>query len=530
MQNCKIGFDNNKFLREQAEHIFERVEKFGGKLYLEIGGKIMHDYHASRVLPGFDPDVKMRLLQELKDKADIILCLHANDIKGRTIRGDFGITSDLYLLKMIDDLRSWDIDVSAVVITRFQQQEAAEIFKNKLERRGIKVYTHKIMEGYPNLVDKIVSDKGFGLNLYIETQKPLVIVAAPAPDSGKLATCLSQIYHDYKKGIKSGYAKFETFPVWNLPLKHPVNMAYEASTADIGDVNLIDPFHLEAYGKTAVNYNRDVEIFPVIKKILQKISAGREVYNSPTDMGVNRVGFAVINDNIIKETSRQEIIRRFFRYSCEYVKGIGEKETVDRVKLLMEELNIIPENRAVVKPARAAAEEAKIKKKGHKGVFSGAAIQLENGRIITGKNSALMHASVSLFLNTIKTLADIPDKIHLLSPQIINSISKFKGSVSGVKNLTQLNNFAKGEIAVEQHLTGLSLNLEEALIALSITASTSSAVEVAMSKIKQLKGCEVHLTHIPKPGDENSWRKLQVNLTSDPQFSSKVLYVRQDSN
>lgn len=501
----KIGFDNKKFLQDQLSHILKRVKQFEGKLYLEVGGKIIYDMHASRVLPGFEPTVKMQLLQRLQDKADIVLCIYADDIQGRFVRGDFGISSDLYLLKMIDDFREWDVKVSAVVITRFTGQPSAEVFKRKLERRGIKVYTHGIIDDYPNAVDKIVSDEGFGANSYIETKNRLVIVTAPCANSGKLSTCLSQLYHDYKKGMKSGYAKLETFPVWTLPLKHPVNMAYEASTADIGDKNLIDPFHLEAYQQSAVNYNRDVEIFPILKKILQKISNNNTaIYKSPTDMGVNRVGFAITDDEVIKEASKQEIVRRFFRHSCEYAKGLCEEETVERVKKLMEELSIMPEYRKAVVPARKAAEEAKQKNKGNKGVYSGAAIELKDGRIITGKNSPLLHASSSLFLNTIKTLSNIPDEIHLLSPKTIEYVGKFKQIISGDKNI--------------------SLNLDETLIALSIGSSSNPTIELAMGKIGDLKDCEVHLTHIAKPGDENAWRKLQVRLTNDPIFSSSNLF------
>ncbi|MBU2251003.1 MAG: DUF1846 domain-containing protein, partial [Candidatus Omnitrophica bacterium] len=415
------GFDNEKYLAEQTQAILERVKRFDNKLYLEFGGKIVFDYHASRVLPGFDPNVKIRLLKQLKDKADIILCIYAGDIERRKVRADFGITYDVDALKLIDDLRSWEINVAAVVITRFNNQPAAKIFKNKLQRRNVKVYTHQFTKGYPTEVDLIVSDEGYGANEYIETEKPLVVVTGPGPGSGKLATCLSQCYHEYKRGVKAGYAKFETFPIWNLPLKHPVNIAYEAATADIRDFNLIDPFHLEAYQATAVNYNRDVEAFPLLERILEKITGHESFYKSPTDMGVNRAGFGIIDDQVVREASKQEIIRRYFRYSCEYIMGFVDKETVQRVELIMDELGLKALDRKVVEPAQKAAKEGQDKDQGNEGIFCGAAIELKNGEIITGKNSTLMHATASLVLNSIKKLADIPDKIHLLSPSIMES-------------------------------------------------------------------------------------------------------------
>jgi len=500
----KTGFDNEKYLSEQSAAILERVKKFNNKLYLEFGGKLLFDYHAARVLPGFDPNVKMRLLQKLKDKADIVICIYAGDIERRKVRADFGITYDIDTLKLIDDLRQWGLEVTAVVITRFDNQPAAKIFKNKLERRNIKVYTHTATKGYPTDIDLIVSDEGYGANEYIKTQQPLVIVTAPGPGSGKLATCLSQLYHDYKRGIKSGYAKFETFPIWNLPLKHPVNVAYEAATADIKDYNLIDYFHLEAYNVTSVNYNRDMEIFPVLKNIIEKITGRESIYKSPTDMGVNCAGFGIINDEVVQEASRQEIIRRFFRYSYEYALGFAEKDTVQRTELIMNELGLKVTDRNVVEPARRAAKEAEEKKKGNEGFFCGAAIELPDGKIITGKNSELMHAASSLVLNAIKHLAEIPDKIHLLSPTIIKSITNLKENVLNAKSI--------------------SLNLEEVLIALSISAATNPTVQLAMEKLKELESCEVHLTHIPTPGDEVGLRRLGVNFTCDPNYSSKSLF------
>jgi uncharacterized protein (UPF0371 family) len=503
----KIGFDNEKYLKEQSQAILERVEKSDNKLYLEFGGKIIFDYHAARVLPGFDPNIKMRLLQKLKDQAEILLCIYAGDIERKKLRADFGITYDAAALKLIDDLREWGIDVRAVIITRFSGQPAAKIFKNKLERRNVKVYTHAFTRGYPTEIDLIVSDEGYGANEYIKTKKPLVVVTGPGPGSGKLATCLSQLYHDYKRGIKSGYAKFETFPIWNLPLKHPVNVAYEAATADIRDFNMIDSFHLEAYGKTSVNYNRDVEAFPLLKRILEKITGSESIYKSPTDMGVNKAGFGIIDDEVVKEAARQEIIRRYFRYACEYMMGFSDKETTERVELIMEELGIKPDDRLVVEAARSAAIETERKKKGHEGFFCGAALELKDGSIVTGKNFSLMHASSSLILNAIKKLAEIPDKLHLLSPSIIESIGNLKKHVLNAK--------------------AVSLDLGETLIALAMSAATNPTAQLAMEKLKELQGCEVHLTHIPTPGDEAGLRRLGVNVTSDPDFSTTSLFLGQ---
>ena len=502
---AKTGFDNEKYIKEQTKAILERVEKFDNKLYLEFGGKLLFDYHAARVLPGYDPNVKMRLLRELKDKADILLCIYAGDIERKKIRADFGITYDSDALKLIDDLRECGINVPGVIITRFENQPSAVLFKNKLERRDVKVYTHRYTKGYPTDVDMIVSDEGYGVNEYIETDKPLVIVTGPGPGSGKLATCLSQLYHDYRRGNKSGYAKFETFPVWNLPLRHPVNIAYEAATADIKDFNLIDPFHLESYDKTAVNYNRDVETFPVLRRILEKITGGESFYKSPTDMGVNRCGFAITDDEVTKEAAKQEIIRRYFRYRCEYIMGFTEKETVQRVELFIKDFNLEPEYRNVVGPARQAAVEAQENNKGNEGIFCGAAIALKDGSVVTGNNSPLMHAASSLVLHAIKHLAGIPPKIKLLPPYITDSISNLKTEML--------------------HEKTVSMDLEETLIALSVSATANPAAQLALEKLKELHGCEVHITHIPTPGDEAGLRRLGVNLTSDPNFPTKNLFI-----
>jgi len=504
----KPGFDNDKYLKEQTAAIIDRVRKFDNKLYLEFGGKLCFDYHAARVLPGYDPNVKIRLLQELKDKIDIVLCIYAGDIEKGRVRGDFGITYDSATLKLIDDLRKWGLDILSVVITRFANQSSAIIFKNKLERRGVKVNLHYPIEGYPTDMDLIVSDRGFGKNEYIQTKNPIVVITAPGPNSGKLSTCLSQLYHDHKHGINSGYAKFETFPIWNLPLKHPVNVAYEAATADIQDFNLVDPFHLNKYSKTSINYNRDVESFPILKIILNRIldkNAALPMYNSPTDMGVNRAGFGIVDDKAVQEAAKQELIRRYFRYNSEYVLGIEKKETVDRIMLLMEELGVKVTDRLVVEVARKAAEEAEAKGKGNEGIYCGAALQLADGRTIIGKNSKLMHAASALVLNAVKVLANIPDEIFLLSPHIINQIAKLK----------------EGILEADSE----SLDLEETLIALSISATTNHTAELAMNKLVELKMCEVHMTHIPTPGDEVGLKRLGVNLTTDGKFSSRNLFV-----
>jgi uncharacterized protein (UPF0371 family) len=500
----EVGFDNEKYLNEQSEAILERVNESGEKLYLEFGGKLLFDYHASRVLPGFDPNVKMRLLQKLKDQTEIILCIYAGDIERKKLRADFGITYDVDALKLIDDIRKWDLDVRAVVITRYENQPSVKVFKNKLERRDVDVYTHSHIRGYPADVDRVVSDEGYGSNECIETDKPLVVVTAPGPGSGKLATCLTLLYHDHKRGKEGGYAKFETFPIWNLPLKHPVNVAYEAATADLGDFNQVDPFHLEAYGETAMNYNRDVEAFPVLKRILARITEAESPYQSPTDMGVNRAGFAIVDDQAVRRAAKQEVVRRYFRYSCEYAMGFADKETVKRTKVLMEELDIGPESRAVVAEARKAAEEAETQGKGHDGIYCGAAIELPDGEVVTGKNSPLLHSTSALVLNAIKELAGIPDDIHLLPRSVIKSVGWLKGDVLGAGTI--------------------SLDLEETLIALSISAATNPTAQKCLEQLKNLQKCELHLSHIPTPGDEAGLRRLGVNLTSDPQFASKQLF------
>jgi len=501
----KIGFDKHKYLQEQSKHILERAENSGGKLYLEFGGKLVFDYHAARVLPGFDPNAKIRLLQKLKDKADIILCVYSGDIEHKKIRADFGITYDVDTLRLIDDLRSWELDVLAVVITRFNYQPTVQQFRNRLERRGIKTYTHHSIPGYPTNIDIIASDKGYGATPYINTSKPIVVVTAPGPGSGKMATCLSQLYHDHKRGLKSSYAKFETFPIWNLDLKHPVNLAYEAATADIGDFNMVDSFHLEAYGEKAVNYNRDIEAFPVLRRILEYITGTDSVYKSPTDMGVNRAGFAITEDKVVREAAAQEIIRRNYRHQCEYAMGFIEKDAVTRTKLLMEEAGVKSEDRKVVKPAMEAAEEARHKQKGRDGIFCGAALELNDGTIIKGCNSSLMHASSSLILNAVKKLAEIPDEIHLLNNQVMDSIGGLKEKILNRKNP--------------------SLDLGETLIALSVSATVNSAASLAVEQLSKLHNSEMHITHIPTSGDEAGLKRLGIHVTSEPHFPSKDLFI-----
>ncbi len=505
MMAGKIGFDNEKYLAQQSAEILHRIAQFGDKLFLEFGGKLLYDYHAARVLPGYDPNVKMRLLQKLKDKIDIILCIYAGDIEHKKMRADFGISYDADAMKLIDDLREWGLDVRAVVITRFEEQPAASQFRNKLERRGITVHTHKFTKGYPTSVEMIVSEQGYGANQYVATTKPIVVVTGPGPGSGKLATALSQLYHERKRGVHAGYAKFETFPIWNLPLKHPVNVAYESATADLRDFNMIDSHHLEAYNERTVNYNRDVEAFPLLRRIIEKITGEPCVYKSPTDMGVNRAGFGIIDDEVVRQAAIQEIIRRYFRYSCEYAIGLCDKGTVERSQLIMEEIGAKAEDRPVVLPARQAAEEARDRGKGNDGIFCGAALALPDGTVITGKNSPMMHAAASLILNTAKHLAGIPAKLDLLPKSIIESLTHFKRDVLNGKRL--------------------SLDLEETLIALSISGAANPVAQTAVEKLKEIRGCDVHITHIPTPGDEAGLRKLGLNLTCDPDFSTRSLFL-----
>jgi uncharacterized protein (UPF0371 family) len=502
---AKIGFDNAIYVREQKEAILKRVEESGNKLYLEFGGKLLFDYHASRVLPGFDPNTKIKLLQELSDDADIIVCIYAGDIERKKVRADFGITYDADAMKLIDDLRDRGIGITAVVITRYNHQPAATAFKSRLERRGIRVYTHKSIPGYPADLNLIVSENGYGANDYIETKHRLVVVTAPGPNSGKLSTCLCQLYHEYRRGVHAGYAKFETFPIWNLPLKHPVNIAYEAATVDLKDANMIDSFHMEAYGKVAINYNRDIDAFPVLKRILERITGKDCVYKSPTDMGVNRAGSGIFDDAAVQEASKQEIIRRYFKIQCEYALGLAESDSVDRALLLVEEVGCKPEDRIVVPHARQAAAAGAREEKGNDGIFCGAAIELPSGEVIVGKNSPLMHAAASAVLNAGKHLAGLPDSIHLIPPLVMDSIAALKKDIY-------------------KHKTP-SLDVAEVLIALSVSVPTNPMAAAVLHKLRDLNGCDMHLTHIPTPGDDSGLRKLGVHLTSDPNFPSRNLFA-----
>ena len=496
----KIGFDHEKYLEEQSKYILERVNNYD-KLYLEFGGKLLFDLHAKRVLPGFDENAKIKLLHKLKENVEVVICVYAGDIERNKIRGDFGITYDMDVLRLIDDLRSYDLEVNSVVITRYDDQPSTTVFINKLERRGIKVYKHRATKGYPTDVDTIVSEEGYGKNPYIETSKPIVVVTAPGPGSGKLATCLSQLYHENKRGNVAGYSKFETFPVWNVPLKHPLNIAYEAATVDLKDVNMIDYFHLEAYGETAVNYNRDLETFPVLKRIIEKITGKESIYKSPTDMGVNRVGFGIVDDEVVKEASKQEIIRRYFKTGCEYKKGYVNKDTFEHAKLIMDQVNLKEEDRKVVLPARERA--ARLKEE-NSSICTAVAIELNDGTILTGKGSELLDASAAALLNSIKYLANIADDMHLISPVILEPILDLK-----TKTLTNQK---------------VSLNCEEVLIALSISAATNPTAQVAMEKLAMLKNCQAHSTTILPTSDEQTLGKLGIDVTCDAEYASESLF------
>ena len=448
----------------------------------------------------------MKILQKLKDKAEIVICVHAGAIEQRKVRADLGIGYDDDTMRIIDHLKSWGLMVNSVVVTRYNDQKAVQNFMKKLSRRGLAVYAHRAIQGYPTDVDTIVSDAGYGANAYIETTRPIVIVTGPGPSSGKMGTCLSQVYHEHKRGVQAGYAKFETFPIWNLPLKHPVNIAYEAATADIGDKNMVDPFHLEATGEVATNYNRDVEIFPVVRRICAKIMSPDRLYRSPTDMGVNRAGFAITDDAAVREAAIQEIIRRYFRYNSDYARGMTDTATLERIKLLMDEVDVKETARRVVLPAREAAmEAAKIAGKGNNNVFCGAALELADGTIITGKNSPILHAASSCVLNAIKHLAKLPDELYLIAPDVIDSVGKLKKEVLKSRRI--------------------SLDLSETLVALAVSMPSNPSARLAMKKLSELADCEMHLSHIPTPGDEAGLRKLGINLTSDANYAGTELFV-----
>ena len=490
----KIGFDNETYLQLQSKKILERVDRFGGKLYLEFGGKLFDDYHASRVLPGFEPDGKMKMLLQLKEQAEIVIAICAGHIEQNKRRGDLGITYDMDVMRLIDAFRSIGLYVGSVVITQYAGQHAADLFQHKLEDLGVKVYKHYPIEDYPSNVGLIVSDNGFGKNDYIKTTRPVVVVTAPGPGSGKMATCLSQLYHEHKRGVQAGYAKYETFPVWSLPLKHPVNLAYEAATADLADVNMIDPFHLEAYGETTVNYNRDVEIFPVLEAMFRQIY-GECPYKSPTDMGVNMIGSAIIDDEACREASKQEIIRRYFATACNVKKGLAEPSELHKQEMLMNYLHLTPDMRPCVPAARRKAEETGA---------PAAAIELPDGRIVTGKTSGLMGACSAALLNSLKTLAGIHDRVNLIAPMVLAPIQHLKVEHLGNSNPR--------------------LHTDEVLIALSMSAVTNPTAEMAMEALSGLRGGEVHSSVILSSVDENTFKKLGMHVTYEPVYQSHALY------
>ncbi len=491
---ARLGFDNDKYLELQSKNIKDRIARFGGKLYLEFGGKLFDDFHASRVLPGFKPDSKIRMLYELRDDAEIVIVISAEDIEKNKRRGDLGITYDVDCLRLIDAFREFGLYVGSVCITHYSEQPTAMAFKRRLEKLGMKVYRHYIIPEYPSNIPLIVSDDGFGKNDFIETERSLVVVTAPGPGSGKMATCLSQLYHEQKRGKVAGYAKFETFPIWNLPLKHPVNVAYEAATADLNDVNMIDPFHLEAYGKTTVNYNRDVEIFPVLNAILTKIT-GESIYKSPTDMGVNMAGFCIVDDDVTCEASKQEVIRRYYESACLAKQGLAEQAVVQRIELLMNSLGISTADRKCVAAALTKAEETGA---------PAAAMELEDGSVITGKTSPLLGASSAMLINVLKRLARIPDEIPLLSPAVIEPIQDLKINNMGNHNPR--------------------LHVDEVLIALSICAATNPVAKRALEQLPKLRGLQAHSSVMLASVDTQTFKKLGIHMTNEPMSQTKKLY------
>ena len=490
----RLGFDNEKYLTLQSQRIKKRIEQFGGKLYLEFGGKLFDDHHASRVLPGFKPDSKIKMLLQLKEQAEIVIVINSSDIEKNKVRGDLGITYDLDVLRLIDAFRGFGLYVGSVVLTQYSAQPAAEAFQKRLEALGVRVYRHYPIPGYPYDIAAIVSDEGYGRNEYIETSRSLVVVTAPGPGSGKMATCLSQLYHDNKCGIQAGYAKFETFPIWNLPLRHPVNMAYEAATADLDDVNMIDPYHLEAYGETTVNYNRDVDIFPVLSAMFDKIY-GKSPYNSPTDMGVNMAGFCIFDDAAVREAACDEIIRRYYAACCNKRKGLSDGMDITKIKLLMKNAGVTEKNRAAVAPALAKEEETGM---------PAAAIELPDGCIVTGKTSKLLGATSAMLLNALKHLGGIADDVHLISPKIIEPVQDLKINHLGNHNPR--------------------LHTDEVLIALSISAVSDPMAAKAMAQLSALKHCQAHSTVILSQVDEGIMKKLGVDLTCEPKYQTKKLY------
>ena len=490
----KIGFDSARYIRLQSERIRERIEQFGGKLYLEFGGKLFDDYHASRVLPGFEPDNKIKMLLELKDQAEIVIAISAGDIEKNKRRGDLGITYDTDVMRLIDIFRGFGLYVGSIVLTQFADQPSAVTFENRMTALGLKVYRHYPIPNYPTDIRLVVSDEGYGRNDYIETTRSLVVVTAPGPGSGKMATCLSQLYHEHKRGVKAGYAKFETFPIWNLPLKHPVNLAYEAATADLNDVNMIDPFHLEAYGQTTVNYNRDVEIFPVLRTIFERIY-GECPYKSPTDMGVNMVGLSIVDDEVCREASRQEIIRRYFKAACQVRQGLSSGAELSKIELLMSSLNLEPEERTVVPAALGVADRTG---------KPAAAIELPDGAIVTGKTTDLFGPASAAMLNALKALAGIPDEIKLISPEVIGTIQTLKTDYMKSQNPR--------------------LHTDEMLVALAISAASDENAMRAMQKINELNGCEVHCSVILSSVDDGVFKRLNMHLTCEPTYEKNNLY------
>ena len=489
----KIGFDNEKYLTMQSEHIRERIGQFDNKLYLEFGGKLFDDYHASRVLPGFAPDSKLRLLMQLSDQAELVIVISASDIEKNKVRGDLGITYDTDVLRLIDSFKEKGLFVGSVVITQYSGQSSADLFKARLTKLGIKVYTHYRIEGYPTNIPLIVSDEGFGTNEYIETSRPLVIITAPGPGSGKMATCLSQLYHEHKRGIHAGYAKFETFPIWNIPLKHPVNLAYEAATADLNDVNMIDPFHLDAYGITTVNYNRDVEIFPVLDAIFERIY-GENPYKSPTDMGVNMAGNCICDDKACREASNQEIIRRYYAALKGLLEGKSEEDEAFKIELLMKQAHITIDDRKVVGAALKRAEETGA---------PAAAMELPDGQIVTGKTSPLLGAASAVLLNALKTLAGLDDALHLIAPSVIEPIQRLKTQYLGSRNPR--------------------LHTDEVMIALSISAATDRNAQLALEQIPNLKGCQAHTSVMLSSVDIKQFKRLSIDLTAEAIYENKKI-------
>ncbi len=491
----RIGFDNALYMSKQKAAIEERIRSFKGKLYLEFGGKLFDDYHAARVLPGFEANAKVRLLQEFRDQAEIVFCINASDIGNKKIRADLGLSYDMDLLRLIDQLRHLHLYVSSVVITQFNGQPEAERFAKMLDKRGEHTYFHYPIQGYPMDVNHVVSEEGYGKNDYIKTTRPLVVITAPGPCSGKLATCLSQLYHEQKRGVRAGYAKFETFPVWNLPLRHPVNLAYEAATADLRDVNMIDPYHLEAYNVTTVNYNRDVEAFPVLRTILSRVMDGAQVYKSPTDMGVNMAGYGIFDDEAVREAACQEIIRRYYRIRADHERGRADDVTLQKIEMIMKQMDLSTDQRKVVAPA---LEKMKSRH------MPAMAIELEDGTIVTGRGSTLMNAAAAAVLNAIKQLAGISDDIYLLSPIILGPIMRMK----------------RGTLGIERPV----LSLDEVLLALGICAATNTMVELAVNKLAELKNCEAHASYMLPTGDERTLAKLGINVTCEPIYQGDELY------